>query len=329
MVTPSLLPGDRRRDGAAGHRSRRDLARDRDLRRRAVDRRDAARDRAALRHGRRRHLRPLGGDRPRASPRNASGRRTACTSGKTTSTPRSSTPSTGERLPDGEEGELVFTSLTKEAMPVVRYRTGDLTRLAPGTAHPAFRRMEKVTGRTDDMMIVRGVNVFPTQIEEQILRIDGLDAALRLRPHPAGPHGRADGAGRGAGGRAVGGGAAAARRPARVAREEPRRRHDHGRGDRSRGRSNARSAKRSGSTTGAVPDGPAENGHTSSRCAWAAVPPSSRSTKQRRMHAATARAARTCGSSSSRLAARATRRCSPPARSCAPLRAAARRTRAE
>ena len=83
-------------------------------------------------------------------------------------------PATGERLPDGEKGELVFTSLTKEAMPVVRYRTGDLTRLAPGTAHPAFRRMEKVTGRTDDMMIVRGVNVFPTQIEEQILRIDGL-----------------------------------------------------------------------------------------------------------------------------------------------------------
>ena len=83
-------------------------------------------------------------------------------------------PATGERLPDGERGELVFTSLTKEAMPVVRYRTGDLTRLAPGTAHPAFRRMEKVTGRTDDMMIVRGVNVFPTQIEEQILRIDGL-----------------------------------------------------------------------------------------------------------------------------------------------------------
>ena len=83
-------------------------------------------------------------------------------------------PATGERLPDGEKGELVFTSLTKEAMPVVRYRTGDLTRLAPGTAYPAFRRMEKVTGRTDDMMIVRGVNVFPTQIEEQILRIDGL-----------------------------------------------------------------------------------------------------------------------------------------------------------
>jgi phenylacetate-CoA ligase len=83
-------------------------------------------------------------------------------------------PVTGEVLPDGEEGELVFTSLTKEAMPVVRYRTRDLTRLLPGTAFPAFRRMAKVTGRTDDMMIVRGVNVFPTQIEELILGVEGL-----------------------------------------------------------------------------------------------------------------------------------------------------------
>jgi phenylacetate-CoA ligase len=83
-------------------------------------------------------------------------------------------PVTLEVLPDGEEGELVFTSLTKQAMPVVRYRTRDLTRLLPGTAFPAFRRMQKVTGRTDDMMIVRGVNVFPTQIEEQILKIEGL-----------------------------------------------------------------------------------------------------------------------------------------------------------
>jgi phenylacetate-CoA ligase len=79
-----------------------------------------------------------------------------------------------EPVPDGEEGELVLTSLTKQAMPVVRYRTRDLTRLLPGTAYPAFRRMQKVTGRTDDMMIVRGVNVFPTQVEEQILTIEGL-----------------------------------------------------------------------------------------------------------------------------------------------------------
>jgi phenylacetate-CoA ligase len=83
-------------------------------------------------------------------------------------------PVTHEVLPDGEEGELVFTSLTKQAMPVIRYRTRDLTRLLPGTAFPAFRRMQKVTGRTDDMMIIRGVNVFPTQIEEQILKVEGL-----------------------------------------------------------------------------------------------------------------------------------------------------------
>jgi phenylacetate-CoA ligase len=83
-------------------------------------------------------------------------------------------PLTLEPLPDGEEGELVFTSLTKQAMPVIRYRTRDLTRLLPGTAYPAFRRMQKVTGRTDDMMIVRGVNVFPTQVEEQILAMEGL-----------------------------------------------------------------------------------------------------------------------------------------------------------
>jgi phenylacetate-CoA ligase len=83
-------------------------------------------------------------------------------------------PITGEVLPDGQEGELVFTSLTKQAMPVVRYRTRDLTRLLPGTAYPAFRRMQKVTGRTDDMMIVRGVNVFPTMVEEQILKVEGL-----------------------------------------------------------------------------------------------------------------------------------------------------------
>jgi phenylacetate-CoA ligase len=82
-------------------------------------------------------------------------------------------PETGEVLPDGSEGELVFTSLTKEAMPVVRYRTRDLTRLLPGTAR-TMRRMEKVTGRTDDMIILRGVNLFPTQIEELILRIPAL-----------------------------------------------------------------------------------------------------------------------------------------------------------
>ncbi len=79
-------------------------------------------------------------------------------------------PTTGEVLPDGEYGELVFTSLTKEALPVIRYRTRDLTRLLPGTARP-MRRIDKITGRSDDMLIIRGVNVFPTQVEEQILKI--------------------------------------------------------------------------------------------------------------------------------------------------------------
>ncbi|NBO01604.1 MAG: phenylacetate--CoA ligase [Betaproteobacteria bacterium] len=78
-------------------------------------------------------------------------------------------PDTGEPVAEGEMGELVFTSLTKEALPIIRYRTRDLTRLLPGTAR-TMRRMEKITGRSDDMMIVRGVNVFPTQIEELILK---------------------------------------------------------------------------------------------------------------------------------------------------------------
>jgi phenylacetate-CoA ligase len=82
-------------------------------------------------------------------------------------------PATGDVLPDGEEGELVFTSLTKQAMPVLRYRTRDLTRLLPGTARP-MRRIEKITGRTDDMIILRGVNLFPTQIEELILHTPAL-----------------------------------------------------------------------------------------------------------------------------------------------------------
>jgi len=82
-------------------------------------------------------------------------------------------PVTGEVLPDGEMGELVFTTLSKEALPMVRYRTRDLTRLLPGTAR-SMRRMEKITGRSDDMIILRGVNVFPTQIEEQILKCSGL-----------------------------------------------------------------------------------------------------------------------------------------------------------
>ncbi|MGG7568275.1 phenylacetate--CoA ligase PaaK [Rhodovulum sp. DZ06] len=82
-------------------------------------------------------------------------------------------PATGEPVPDGEPGELVFTTLTKEALPMVRYRTRDLSRLLPGTAR-SMRRMEKITGRADDMIILRGVNVFPSQVEELILKVEGL-----------------------------------------------------------------------------------------------------------------------------------------------------------
>ncbi len=95
-------------------------------------------------------------------------------------------PATGEVLPDGEQGELVFTSLTKEALPVVRYRTRDLTRLLPGTAR-TMRRMEKITGRSDDMLIIRGVNVFPSQIEELILRQPSLSPHYVLELGKEGP----------------------------------------------------------------------------------------------------------------------------------------------
>ena len=111
-------------------------------------------------------------------------------------------PATGQVLPDGETGELVLTSLSKEALPVIRYRTRDLTKLLPGTAR-SFRRMARITGRTDDMLIIRGVNVFPTQIEELILkvpelsphyvlevkreeRLDALDIVVECKPQHAG-----------------------------------------------------------------------------------------------------------------------------------------------
>jgi phenylacetate-CoA ligase len=88
-------------------------------------------------------------------------------------------PETGAVLPDGAEGELVFTSLTKEALPIIRYRTRDLTRLLPPTAR-SMRRMAKVVGRSDDMLIIRGVNVFPTQVEELILKVAGLSPHYQL-----------------------------------------------------------------------------------------------------------------------------------------------------
>jgi len=95
-------------------------------------------------------------------------------------------PKSGEPLPDGEKGELVITSLTKEALPMIRYRTRDLTRLLPGTAR-AMRRMEKITGRSDDMLIIRGVNVFPSQIEELILKQPGLSPHYVLELSKHGP----------------------------------------------------------------------------------------------------------------------------------------------
>jgi phenylacetate-CoA ligase len=89
-------------------------------------------------------------------------------------------PLDGAPLADGEEGELLFTSLTKEALPIIRYRTRDLTRLLPGTARPGMRRMQRITGRSDDMIILRGVNVFPTQIEEIVLQTAGLSPHFQL-----------------------------------------------------------------------------------------------------------------------------------------------------
>ncbi|MBG6225418.1 phenylacetate-CoA ligase [Arthrobacter sp. CAN_A2] len=89
-------------------------------------------------------------------------------------------PFTEQVLDDGQAGELVFTSLTKEALPIIRYRTHDLTRLQPGTARPGMRRMERITGRSDDMVIVRGVNLFPTQVEELTLRIPALSPHFQL-----------------------------------------------------------------------------------------------------------------------------------------------------
>jgi phenylacetate-CoA ligase len=98
-------------------------------------------------------------------------------------------PVTDELQEQGQEGELLFTSLTKEAMPVIRYRTRDLTRLHPGTARPAFRRMEKVTRRCDDMIILRGVNIFPSQVEEILLRTPGVAPHFQLH---LGTRGRLD-----------------------------------------------------------------------------------------------------------------------------------------
>ncbi len=134
-----------------------------------------ARDRGSVRHRRDRHLRPVRSDGTwrRTGMHGDQGRSDDL--GRPFLSRRSWIPRPAKCSPDGSRGELVFTSLTKEAMPVIRYRTRDLTRLLPGSIAP-MRRMAKVTGRSDDMLIVRGVNVFPTQIEEQVLRCAGLSA---------------------------------------------------------------------------------------------------------------------------------------------------------
>jgi phenylacetate-CoA ligase len=113
-------------------------------------------------------------------------------------------PRSGVPMPEGERGELVFTSLTKEALPLIRYRTGDLTRLLPGTARTMLR-IEKVSGRSDDMIILRGVNVFPTQIEELILRVPALAPQFPARALAAAAAGQADRPYRGPRGRGDGG----------------------------------------------------------------------------------------------------------------------------
>ena len=160
---------------------------DRDLRRRALDRSDARRDRGrasridavdiyglseVIGPGRRQRVhRDQGRPAPLGGPFLSR---------------RSWTRPPARRCPDGEPGELVLTTLTKEAMPVIRYRTRDLTRLLPGTAR-SMRRIGKVTGRSDDMLIIRGVNLFPTQIEELILRRRPPDPPLSARGPAPGP----------------------------------------------------------------------------------------------------------------------------------------------
>ena len=172
-VTPSYMPepGPRGDPSARAIDSARRLsAGDRHLRGRAVDRRGSAGSSSRMRFGirRRRHLRPVGGDRPGGGPGVHRDQGRPSTVWEDHFYPEIIDPHSGQVLPDGEMGELVFTSLTKEAMPIIRYRTRDLTRLLPGTAR-SMRRMEKVTGRSDDMLIIRGVNVFPSQLEELIL----------------------------------------------------------------------------------------------------------------------------------------------------------------
>ena len=178
MVTPSYMLAIAEEMQRQGVDPAQLLARDRHLRRRAVDRGHARGDRARARHRR--------VDIYGLSEVMGPGVAQECVETKDGPCiwedhfyPEVIDPETGAVLPEGEEGELVFTSLTKEALPVIRYRTRDLTRLLPPTAR-SMRRMARITGRTDDMMIMRGVNVFPTQIEELILKHEGLAAHYQL-----------------------------------------------------------------------------------------------------------------------------------------------------
>ena len=136
MVTPSLHAHDHRRVRAPGPRPRRDVAAGRHLRRRAVDRADARRDRGPHGHARRRHLRAVGGHGARASSQECVETKDGLHVWEDHFLPEVVDPLDGTVLADGEEGELLFTSLTKEALPIIRYRTRDLTRLLPGTARP-------------------------------------------------------------------------------------------------------------------------------------------------------------------------------------------------
>ena len=198
MVTPSYFLAILDEMEAPGRRPARDQPGDRHLRRRAVDRRDAARRSRSAAGIRAVDIYGLSEVMGPGVSQEAGETQDGLHVWEDHFLPEIVDPVTLEVLPDGEEGELVFTSLTKQAMPVVRYRTRDLTRLLPGTAYPAFRRMQKVTGRTDDMMIVRGRQRVPHPDRGADPRRRGAGAALPVRADPARQPRRAHRPGRGA-----------------------------------------------------------------------------------------------------------------------------------
>ena len=188
MVTPSYMLAIADEMERQGLDPQKMLAARRHLRRRAVDRRACARRSSSALRWTRWTSTACPRSSARAWRRSAPRRRDGLTIWEDHFYPEIIDPATGAVLPDGENGELVLTSLTKEALPVIRYRTRDLTRLLPGTAR-TMRRMEKITGRSDDMLIIRGVNVFPSQIEELILKEPGLAPHYVLEITKQGPHG--------------------------------------------------------------------------------------------------------------------------------------------